>query len=121
MKRTELLRDIRKVSTVPEDVPDREAVAHAVERLRDLVRRALLARICLATGDRPRWPLHTDESIDAVLVDDECRRAWREAWRDALATIDAPAAADRPWRQVTRSAVVYDEGWETQARGPSPE
>ena len=89
MKRTELLKEVRKISTIPNDVLDGEAVAHAVERLRDLVRRALLARICLATGDAPLWRLHTDEGVDAALIDDLQRQTWRNAWRDTLTAIDA--------------------------------
>jgi hypothetical protein len=97
MKRTELLKEVRKISTVPDDVHDGQAVAHAVERLRDLVRRALLARICLAQGDTPRWLLHTDEGVDAVLVDDLQRHTWRDGWRETLTTIDAITSADRPY------------------------
>lgn len=95
----DLLKDVRKISTVPDGLLAGEAVAHAVERLRDLVRRSLLARVCLATGDTPLWPLDTDEGVDSVMVDDFRRREWREAWRDTLTEIDAIATADRPPRQ----------------------
>ncbi|WP_431047115.1 hypothetical protein ACQUSR_33460 [Streptomyces sp. P1-3] len=99
MKRKDLLKEVRKISTVPGDLLDGEAIAHAVERLRDLVRRSLLARVCLAVGDTPLWPLDTDEGVDAAMVDDLCRAAWREAWRGALTEIDAIDSADRPPRQ----------------------
>jgi hypothetical protein len=114
MKVTELLKKVRRISTVPDDVLDGEAVAHAVERLRDLVRRSLLARICLATGDTPLWPLDADDGVDAAMVDDLRRRAWRQAWRDTLLGIDAITAADRPPRQTVHSGVVYDEEYETR-------
>lgn len=100
MKGKELLREVRKISTVPAGVLDGEAVAHAVERMRDLVRRSLLARVCLSAGDEPWWPLGKDEGVDAVMIDDLRRRAWREEWRHTLATIDAIAAADRPPHQT---------------------
>ncbi|MGP3974463.1 hypothetical protein ACTWQF_10750 [Streptomyces sp. 8N114] len=98
MERKKLLKEVRKISTVPGDVRDGEATAHAVERLRDLVRRSLLARVCLAAGNAPLWPMGAD-GIDVVMVDDLRRRAWREAWRDTLTAIDAIDAADRPPHQ----------------------
>lgn len=115
MKRIKLLAEVRKLSTVPGDVRDGEAVAHAVERLRDLVRRSLLARICLATGNTPLWPLDTDQGVDMAMVDDLHRQTWREAWRETLIGIDAIAAADRPPRQRTPSGTAYGhdyEAWE---------
>ncbi|MFF2189720.1 hypothetical protein [Streptomyces sp. NPDC058155] len=89
-----LLKEVRKISTIPEGLHDRVVVAHAVERLRDLVRRGLLARICLAAGDTPLWPLDGDTAVDAAMVDDLSRKTWRQAWRDALTAIDALASAD---------------------------
>lgn len=96
MTEKNLLREVRKISTVPHGLPDGTAIAHAVERLRDLVRRSLLARICLAADDTPLWPLNADTGVDAAMVDDLRRKEWREAWRDALAGIDAIASADPP-------------------------
>lgn len=96
MKKSALLNLVRKISTVPGDLRGGEAIAHAVERLRDLVRRSLLARVCLATGDTPLWPLGMDDGVDAAMVDDSRRGEWREAWRDTLTEIDAIASADRP-------------------------
>jgi len=114
MKWTELLRKVRRISTVPDDVLDGEAIAYAVERLRDLVRRSLLARICLATGEAPLWPLDTDEGVDAAMADDLRRRAWRQTWQDTLTGINAIAAANRPLRQPAHSGVVYDEDYEAR-------
>ncbi|MFE2093717.1 hypothetical protein [Streptomyces sp. NPDC059460] len=91
-----LLKEVRKISTVPDGLPDGTAIAHAVERLRDLVRRSLLARVCLAASATPLWPLDADTGVDAAMVDDLSRKAWREAWRDALTEIDAIASADPP-------------------------
>ncbi|MDT9700279.1 HEPN domain-containing protein [Streptomyces sp. P17] len=91
-----LLKEVRKISTVPDGLPDGTAIAHAVERLRDLVRRSLLARICLAVDDTPLWPLNADTGVDAAMVDDLRRKTWREAWRDTLTSIDALASADPP-------------------------
>lgn len=88
-----LLKEVRKISTVPDGLPDGEAIAHAVERLRDLVRRSLLARICLAADESPLWPLDADTGVDAAMVDDRRRKALREAWRETLTGIDAIASA----------------------------
>ncbi|MFB7344779.1 hypothetical protein ACFCZ6_32525 [Streptomyces hydrogenans] len=90
-----LRKELRKVSTVSDGMLDAQAIARTVERLRDLVRRSLLARICLAAGAEPLWPLATDQGVDAAMVSDESRRAWRERWRDTLAGIDAGSSADR--------------------------
>jgi hypothetical protein len=69
---------------------------HAVDRMRDLVRRAILARLCLAAGDRPFWPLQGKTvAVDALLADDATRVIWRQSWRDRLAGIGAAQAADR--------------------------
>ncbi|MEV8586694.1 hypothetical protein AB0424_07075 [Streptomyces sp. NPDC051180] len=91
-----LLKEVRKISTVPDGLPDGTAIAHAVERLRDLVRRSLLARVCLAVGANPLWSLDADTGVDAAMVDDLKRKVWREAWRDALIKIDAIASAEPP-------------------------
>lgn len=98
-----LRKMISGVSTVPDAAPFGVAFAFAVDRLRDLVRRALLARICLATGPEPLWPLDSTESIDAQLADDPQRIRWREHWRNELTAFGAAAAAeaaphgDSPW------------------------
>ncbi len=91
-----LLKEIRKVSTVPDGLPDGSAIAHVVERLRDLVRRSLLARVCLAASATSSWPLDADTGVDAAMVDDHSRKVLREAWREALTGIDAVASADPP-------------------------
>ena len=70
------------------------AVDRAVDRLRDLVRRAILCRLALATGEDPIWPLADDQGVDEALSDDAMRVEWRNAWRAVLATFDAEFAAD---------------------------
>jgi hypothetical protein len=60
-----------------------------------LVRRATLARIALAAGDEPLWPLDGKVPVDAALADDHRRRQWRSAWREQLASIGANRAVDR--------------------------
>lgn len=96
LKRRELERRIRSISIVPEDTMFGIAVDHAIDRLRDLVRRALLARICLAAIDEPVWQLGSDPAVDAELSDDATRRRWRDDWHGVLTDIDAAFASDRP-------------------------
>lgn len=88
---------IMKVSTVPSDALLGTATGYVVDRMRDLVRRSLLARICLAAdNEQSLWPLDADPDVDAALADDDVRALWREGWRDRLASFDALFAADRP-------------------------
>lgn len=93
-----LLREIGKLSTLPTGVTHGEMPAHAVERLRDLVRRAILARTCLASGAAPLWPinLESDDQVDAALADDAGRAKWRDAWHQTLASIDVLGSVERP-------------------------
>jgi hypothetical protein len=76
--------------TVPDGLPDGTAIAHAVERLRDLVRRSLLARICLAANDTLLWSLDADTGVDMAVIDDLRRKAWQET----MTGIDAIVSAD---------------------------
>lgn len=89
----------KKLDTLIPDPPDGMGSVGlqldvAVDRLRDLVRRALVARMCLADGNEPLWPLSRDGglNVDAVLVDDELRVAWRNAWHDRLTVLGAEEA-----------------------------
>jgi hypothetical protein len=72
------------------------AAGYAVDRLRDLVRRSILARLCLAAEPDPLWPFIGRTSIDASLSDDEQRAAWRARWHERLADVRAEAAAGPP-------------------------
>jgi hypothetical protein len=121
-KRASVIRQIRGLSTMPETARDGEATGHAVERLRDLVRRALLARICLAAGAEPRWSLNgdNDSHVDVALANDVQRSGWRTAWHDALSAIGALASADRPNVPSQPAMVIVDdeddEGLDVAAR-----
>ncbi|MER6590352.1 hypothetical protein ABT214_00485 [Micromonospora purpureochromogenes] len=110
-KTTGILKQLRGLSTMPKSALDGEATGHAVERLRDLVRRALLARICLAAGEEPRWSLagDNDSHVDVALADDVQRSEWRAGWREELSAIGALASADRPTVPSKPAMVVLDE------------
>jgi len=96
VREKDLLKKVRAISTVPEAATVGVELGHAVDRLRGLVRRGLLARLCLASGQTPTWTLGEDEGVDAKLADDLTKQQWRSAWRDILNSFGAVAAADRP-------------------------
>ena len=58
------------------------AIGYAVDRMRDLVRRAILARLCLAAEPDPLWPFSGSTGVDALLSDDEIRGRWRKGWHE---------------------------------------
>ncbi|NKX91269.1 HEPN domain-containing protein [Nocardia coubleae] len=94
---------LRAMECVPSQDEEKNTLVrlgYAVDRLRDIVRRTILARICLARGEEPPWPF--DEKgktgvvkVDSVLADDTMRAAWRAYWRDMLDSLGAGAAARR--------------------------
>lgn len=99
IKERELRRDLGKISTMPEGEADDRfgvAIGYAVDRMRDLVRRAILARLCLAAEPDPVWPFSGSVSVDALLSDDAVRSQWREKWHGKLAELRIGAAAEPP-------------------------
>jgi hypothetical protein len=116
IKQNELRRDLGKISMMPEGEPDNRfgvAIGYAVDRMRDLVRRAILARLCLAAEPDQVWPFGGSIGVDALLSDDETRGRWRASWHDKLAALGVEAAASQP-----RGAVDFltPHGQEDQAR-----
>jgi Apea-like HEPN len=105
VKETDMKRIFARISTISaDDAEDRfgVALAYAVDRMRDLVRRAILARLCLAAEPEPVWPFHGHTPVDAFLADDAVRVAWRSRWREGMSAVGAESAADKP-----RSAVDF--------------
>ena len=96
----DLLKWLKAVSTVPGSAGYGVAFSFAVDRLRDLVRRSFLARLCLASGDDPLWAFETSAPVDAALADETQRTRWRQSWRDILASLGVPEAADPANRAV---------------------
>ncbi|MFG3053609.1 hypothetical protein ACGFZP_22025 [Kitasatospora sp. NPDC048239] len=94
LKESDLRRQIMSISTVQKDATFGTAVAFAVDRLRDLVRRSILARLCLASGPDPLWPFTASTAVDAALADDATRTVWRDRWRGRLAALNVAAAAE---------------------------
>jgi hypothetical protein len=95
----ELRKLLKKVSNVSPELADTGAwiaFGHAVDRMRDLVRRAILARLCLAAGPEPLWPFSGDTPVDAVMTDNNQRTQWRDAWRQYLTDLGVGHTADKP-------------------------
>jgi hypothetical protein len=70
-------------------------LASSVDRLRDLLRRSILARLMLADEPDVIWALGEDSGVDATLAGDRQRMRWREGWRTRLDGIGAGFAAER--------------------------
>lgn len=105
IKQKDLRKVIGRISTVPADAGEHRfgvALGHVVDRMRDLVRRAILARLCLAAEPDPLWPFHGDTAVDAILTDDVHRADWRTRWHERLAALGVEYAAGPP-----RSAVDF--------------
>ena len=94
LSRTTLRNKVLGISTVTAKDWFGVAVAEAVDRMRDLVRRAILARICLASGEKPLWPFNPKTSLEVTFADDVRRAELRTAWRAVMGEIGALKAAD---------------------------
>jgi len=100
----DLRKVLGRVSTMPAgvDAANNIGLEYAVDRLRDLVRRAILARLLLAQEPDPVWPLTGDPGVDGLLSDDATKVRWRSLWQDRLAVLGMPDAGQRP-----RAAVEF--------------
>lgn len=94
LKQGKLKGKLLGISTVTQKSAFGIGAAQAVDRMRDLVRRAMLARIGLSTGDSPMWPFGKKVSADSAFADDRFRQSMRERWREVMASIGAPWAVD---------------------------
>ena len=95
IKTKDLNKSIRKISTVPEVGLFGTATALAVDRLQDLVRRGILARLCLASEPDPLWPFDAQKSIDSLLSDSDTQSQWRNHWHQKMADIGACKSAGK--------------------------
>lgn len=96
-----LRETVLQISTITEPRAFGVAVAQAVDRMRDLTRRSILARVCLSMDESAGWPFRTSKSMDVVFADSDASRHLRESWQRTLAHIGAahawsalPAAVD---------------------------
>ncbi|MCC3331663.1 hypothetical protein [Nocardia abscessus] len=99
-----LRKFLRGMSCVPAETGEQESLRRlgfAVDRTRDIVRRVILARLCLASGQKPLWPFK-DETVkpDIILSDDANRARWRAHWHTLLDSMSLGEAARRAGPQV---------------------
>ena len=87
----QLARWIAAVSVASPGRSPRMRIELVVDRLRDLVRRSILARLVL--NDEGRWRLREDPpSIDQLLTDAGAATDWRDAWHQGMADLGAAEA-----------------------------
>jgi hypothetical protein len=93
----DLDRWINDLSVSREGAAPAIRTAIAIDRLRDLVRRSILARLALA--EEGSWPLRGNPpAVDQLLADPETARTWRERWHAGLAALGAEEASNPPLR-----------------------
>jgi len=93
------------VSVVSEERSPRMRIEFVVDRLRDLVRRSILARLVLNTEGR--WPLRGDPPpLDQLLTDARNAEEWRSAWHQGMTDLGA-AEAVQPASPLVDS--VFDD------------
>ena len=109
ISRQTLTNKLSAVSTVPDSARYGVAFSFALDRLRDLVRRSFLARLCLASGDDPLWKFEVRAPVDVALSDDADRELWRQSWRDKLASLGVADAADAAVRAIDPMASKDEE------------
>ncbi|WP_420639706.1 hypothetical protein [Candidatus Poriferisocius sp.] len=85
VKAAKLLGRIRSVAGAAGERSDGVDEWRAIGSLRDLVRRSIVTRIVLATGDSPMWPIDDTKAIDRRLLED----GFRARCREQLAAADA--------------------------------
>lgn len=84
-----------------------------VDRLRDLVRRSILARLVL--NDEGRWRLREDPPpIDQLLTDALAAADWRDAWHLGMAELGASEAVHPAVPLLDSIFDTYPEGWVTK-------
>lgn len=94
-----------------------------IDRFRDLVRRAILARLFLAQGESPAWSLGGAKDLDKRLVDDLERQRLRNLWRERARSLGlsgavGPAAQATSWHEPSERSdkstdtvtIAVDEG-----------
>ncbi|MXV89587.1 MAG: hypothetical protein F4121_03865 [Acidimicrobiia bacterium] len=99
LRETRLDTLINRLSTAPADSTwalDRDI---ALDRIRDLLRRTLLARLCLAGEGAVRWDYgervvidDKEIRIDELITDDHHRHVLREYWQRRLRELDCAQA-----------------------------
>jgi hypothetical protein len=76
------------LSVAREGATPRMRVDLMVDRLRDLVRRSILARLVL--GDQGKWPLRGEQPpVDQLMADPAIAKEWRDVWHASMTAMGA--------------------------------
>lgn len=111
LKESQFRRKVLSISTITAPADWFGIVlVQAIDRMRDLARRAILARLCLATGAQPLWPLNPKTSVEVAFADDTRRIELRESWHTTLGRIGAGAYANR----LAAPSDVLSEDYDSQ-------
>lgn len=70
----------------------------AIDRLFDITRRAILARLFLTTGANAVWPLGVGSDLDRRLADDRERRRLRRQWRAGMRSVGLSRGCEKAGR-----------------------
>lgn len=114
-----LREEIGKISTVPADDAERSlgiALGRAVDRMRDLVRRAILARLCLAAKPNSLWPFAGETPVDDIFKVRDRREAWRDHWHAALNALGVGYAG----REASQPTHFLEQENLSRAAGQTP-
>lgn len=93
-------RDTRRLLTAMQSSPASdlmgERFAVIVDRARDLLRRAIIARLCLSEGETPLWPWSARGgfSVDRALLNAGTAGDWQAFVRARVAELGFPEACD---------------------------
>ena len=106
----DLDKDLRTLVPNYSGVASTIALSFAVDRFRDLARRAILARLALASGASPLWPWVGDIQVDAELADDQARHHWQKVGPCNYRRLDFPGRRGRASSRCPRSTATQNTG-----------
>ena len=87
-------KEVRKLSIASNQSSWLRDYDLVIDRLRDLLRRALLARLCLTSDGLDSWEFGKRFGIDERLSDHSERQKLRERWHTVMQDLGAPQAAE---------------------------
>lgn len=96
----DLDKDLKNLVPNYSGVASAVALSFAVDRFRDLARRAILARLALASGETPLWPWAGDTQVDAELADDQTRQQRRNSWITQLSALGLSRSVEKAQQAV---------------------
>lgn len=90
LRERDLRKTINSVSTVTAGDAFGIAMAQAIDRFRDLLRRCIVARLALAKAGL--WDWGGDAVVDENIADDNARSQWRSSWVELVTDLGGEEA-----------------------------